>query len=202
MGGERFELREIRSLNYIVGPLFSGKTRLARRLAEELPDAAWLGLERLEDGGAGVRARLDAHPALKARVERTLARLVEMGAERSEALLALFAGLEAEGPAILVVDMVEQGLDEASQRALSAHLRGRAAGARPLFLLTRSCAILDLESLGPDATVLLCPAKHSPPIRVSPWPGAPGYEAAASCLAPPEVRPRRQGVVAVRRSAA
>src|SRR3984885_6950425 len=31
-GGERFELREMRPLNYIVGPLGSGKTRLARRL--------------------------------------------------------------------------------------------------------------------------------------------------------------------------
>src|SRR5262249_17498211 len=33
-GGERFELRDVRALNYITGPLGSGKTRLARRLAE------------------------------------------------------------------------------------------------------------------------------------------------------------------------
>ncbi len=32
-GGERFELREIRPITYIVGPLGSGKTRLAQRLA-------------------------------------------------------------------------------------------------------------------------------------------------------------------------
>jgi DNA-binding transcriptional MerR regulator len=36
-GGERFEVRDVRSLNYIIGPLGSGKTRLARRLAEALP---------------------------------------------------------------------------------------------------------------------------------------------------------------------
>ena len=36
-GGERFELRDIRSLNYIIGPLGSGKTRLAKCIAESLP---------------------------------------------------------------------------------------------------------------------------------------------------------------------
>src|SRR5215510_859117 len=33
-GGEQFELRDIRALTYITGSLGSGKTRLARRLAE------------------------------------------------------------------------------------------------------------------------------------------------------------------------
>ena len=47
-GGERFELSDIRSLNYIIGPLGSGKTRLAKRLAETLPNAVFLGLDRLE----------------------------------------------------------------------------------------------------------------------------------------------------------
>jgi DNA-binding transcriptional MerR regulator len=51
-GGEGFELQDIRSLNYITGPLGSGKTRLAKRLAETLPGAAFLGLDRLADGGA------------------------------------------------------------------------------------------------------------------------------------------------------
>ena len=41
-GGEPFELRDIRPLNYIIGPLGSGKTRLAMRLAETLPNAAFL----------------------------------------------------------------------------------------------------------------------------------------------------------------
>ena len=197
-GGEQFELRDIRSLNYIIGPLGSGKTRLAQRLAETLPDAAFLGLERLTDGGAAARARLDADPALKSRVDQTLAWLVEDGAVVSEALLALLAGLESEGPAILVVDMVEQGLDQAAQEAMIAHLRRRGPGARPLFLLTRSCAILDLAAVGADEAIILCPANHSPPTRVAPYPGAPGYEAVATCLASPEVRARTEGVIAWR----
>ena len=197
-GGERFELRDMRPLNYIIGPLGSGKTRLAQRLAETLPDAAFLGLERLANGGAAARARLDADPALKSRVDQTLAWLVEDGAVVSEALLALLVGLESEGPAILVVDLVEQGLDQAAQEALIAHLRRRGPGARPLFLLTRSCAILDLAAVGADEAIILCPANHSPPTRVAPYPGAPGYEAVATCLASPEVRARTEGVIAWR----
>ena len=135
-------------LNYIIGPLGSGKTRLAKRLAEALPDAAFLGLERLADAGAAARARLDADPALKSRVDRTVAWLVEDGATVSEALVALLAALEAEGPAILVIDMLEQGLDKSTQEALIAHLRRRGPGARPLFVLTRSNAILDLDGRG------------------------------------------------------
>lgn len=201
-GGERFELRALRPLTYITGPLFSGKTRLARRLAETLPGAAFLGLERLADGAAEARAKLDADPALAARVERRLAWLLEAGAARSDALLALLAGLEAEGPAALVVDMVEQDLDAATQRALTGFLRGRGPDSRPLLLLTRSCEILDLPSLGPDEAVLLCPANHGPPSSVEPIPGAPGYEAVATCLAAPEVRARTQGVIAWRPPAA
>jgi DNA-binding transcriptional MerR regulator len=197
-GGEQFELRDVRPLNYIIGPLGSGKTRLAKRLAETLPGAAFLGLDRLADGGAAARVRLDADPALKARVDRTLAWLVEDGAALSAALVALLVGLEAEGPAILVVDMVEQGLDQAAQEALIARLRRRGPGARPLFLMTRSCAILDLAALGADEAIILCPANHSPPTRVAPYPGAPGYEAVATCLASPEVRARTEGVIAWR----
>jgi DNA-binding transcriptional MerR regulator len=197
-GGERFELRDIRPLNYIIGPLFSGKTRLAQRLAAALPNAAFLGLDRSADGGAAVRARLDADPALRSRVDRTLTRLVEDGAAVSDALLALIAGLESEGPATLVVDMIEQGLDQAAQEALVAHLRRRGSGARPLFVLTRSSAILDLAAVGPDEAIILCPANHSPPTRVAPYPGTPGYEAVATCLASPEVRARTLGVIAWR----
>lgn len=197
-GGERFELRDIRSLNYIIGPLGSGKTRLAQRLAETLPDAAFLGLERAADGGAAARARLDADPALKSRVDESLAWLVEDGAVASKPLVALLVGLEAEGPAVLVVDMVEQGLDQATQEALIAHLRRRGTGARPLFLLTRSSAILDFATVGPDEAIILCPANHSPPTRVAPYPGAPGYEAVATCLASPDVRARTEGVLAWR----
>ena len=120
----------------------------------------------------------------------------------SDALVALLMPLEAEGPAILVVDMVEQGLDEPTQEALIAHLRRRGPGARPLFLMTRSCAILDLAAVGPGEAILLCPANHSPPMRVAPYPGAPGYEAVATCLASPDVRARTEGLIAWRPPAA
>lgn len=196
-GGELFELRDVRALNYIIGPLGSGKTRLAMRMAETLPGAAFLGLDRADDGAA-VRARLDADPGLAARVDRTLTWLVEEGATVSDALMALLAGLECEGPAILVVDMVEQGLDHATQEALIACLRRRGAGARPLFLMTRSSAILDLAAVGADEAIILCPANHSPPARVAAYPGAPGYEAVATCLATPEVRARTQGPITFR----
>jgi DNA-binding transcriptional MerR regulator len=201
-GGEPFELREIRLLNYIIGPLGSGKTRLALCLAETLPNAAFLGLDRLADGGAASRARLDADPALKSRVDNCLAWLVEDGATVSEALVALLVGLEEEGPAILVIDMLEQGLDKGTQEALIAHLRRRGSDARPLFFLTRSSTILDLDAVGPDEAIIFCPANHSPPTLVNPCPGAPGYEAVATCLASPEVRARTNGVIAWRPDAA
>jgi DNA-binding transcriptional MerR regulator len=197
-GGERFELGYIRPLNYIIGPLGSGKTRLAQCIAETLPNAAFLGLDRLADGGAAAQARIDADPALGSRVHQTLAWLVEDGATVSDALVALLAGLEADGPAMLVVDMIEQGLDQASQQALIAYLRRRGPDGRPLFMLTRSCAILDLAGVGPDEAIILCPANHSPPRHVAPYPGAPGFEAVATCLASPEVRARTEGVIAWR----
>ena len=197
-GGERFELSDVRPLNYIIGPLGSGKTRLAKRLAETLPNAVFLGLDRLEHGGAAARAQLDAEPALKSRIDQTLSWLVEDGAAASEALVALLVGLESKGAAIVVVDMVEQGLDQGAQEALIAHLRRRGPGAPPLFLLTRSCAILDLAAVGGEEAIIFCPANHSPPISVAPYPGAQGYEAVATCLASPEVRARTEGVVAWR----
>jgi len=197
-GGERFELHDVRPLNYITGPLGSGKTRLAKRLAETLPDAAFLGLDRLEQGGAAAQAQLDADPALKSRVDQILAWLIEDGAATSEALIVLLVGLESEDAAVVVVDMVEQGLDQATQEALIAHLRRRAPGARPLFLLTRSCAILDLAAVGADEAIIFCPANHCQPTCVVPYPGTPGFEAVATCLASPEVRARTAGMIAWR----
>lgn len=194
-GGEQFELRCVRPLNYIIGPLGSGKTRLAMRLAEALPNAAFLGLERLADGGAS-QARLDADPALKSRVDQTLAWIIEDRGAVSEALVALLVGLEAEGPSVLVIDMLEQGLDKATQEALITHLRRRGPDGRPLFFLTRSSAILDLDAVGANETIIFCPANHSPPTLVTPNPGASGYEAVATCLASPEVRARTDGVIA------
>jgi DNA-binding transcriptional MerR regulator len=179
-GGEQFELRDIRALNYIIGPLGSGKTRLAKRIAEALPGAAFLGLGRLADGGAATQAQLEADPAVKSRVDQALGWLVEDGATVSDALVALLAGLESESPAILVIDMLEQGLDKATQEALIAHLRRRGPDGRPLLFLTRSNAILDLDAVGADEAIILCPANHSPPTRVEPYQGAPGYEAVAA----------------------
>ncbi|WP_412025557.1 MerR family transcriptional regulator [Burkholderia cepacia] len=190
-GGEWFECRDIRPLNYIIGSLGSGKTRLALRLADALPGAVFVGLDRLDDDGAAACDALRADPELKSRVDRASAALVGNGATPSAALTALLARLEAEGPRALVVDMIEQDLDRPTQQALIAHLRERASGGmRSLFLLTRSSAILDLSAVGPDETIILCPANHSPPSRVAPYPGAPGYEAVATCLASPEIRER------------
>lgn len=167
-GGERFELREVRPLNYIIGPLESGKTRLAVRLSEELPNAVFLGLDRLEDGPA-ITVRLVADANLKTRIDQALMWINDEGGTESKALTALLVGLETDGSAAVVVDMVEQGLDQATQKALIRHLRRRAqASARPLFLMTRSSAILDLSVVGPDETIILCPANHSPPTRVAP----------------------------------
>jgi DNA-binding transcriptional MerR regulator len=197
-GGEWFELSEIRQLNYIIGPLGSGKTRFAMGLAKALPNAAFLGLDRLEGGSGRTAALLEADKVLGLRVAQTLAWLLDEGATRSDALLALLSGLEASGPDILVVDMVEEGLDQVTQELLISYLRQRGRqGARPLFLMTRSSAILDLLAVGPEETIIFCPANHSPPSRVVPFYGAPGYEAVVSCLASPEVRARTAGVVAV-----
>lgn len=186
-GGERFELRDIRPLTYITGPLGSGKTRLAMRLAEEL-DGIFLGLDRT------------ANPSSQSNIEPTIALLVQDGATDSPALRALFAGLETSNP--IVVDLVEQGLDRPTQEALIAHLRRREHGTPPLFVMTRSNSILDLDAVGAGETILFCPANHSPPFRVAPHPGTPGYEALVSCLATPEVRARTEGVIAVRPRAA
>ncbi len=193
--GERFELGAMRTLTYITGPLGSGKTRLAMMLAQHLSDAAFLGLDRLEPDNAATPMERD--PGLRDRVERTLVLLEDQGATRSGALIALLAALESGSPKILVIDMVEQGLDEATQAAVIAHLRDQRRPDRPLFMLTRSTSILRLESLGPDEAIIFCPANYSPPMHVKPHPGSPGYESVATCLVSPAVRARTSGLVAV-----
>lgn len=196
-GGERFELSDIKPLTFIVGPLFSGKTRLARAIAAALPGGVFVGLDRLVDG-ATAEARMAADPALNMRVERARDWLAGEGATVSPPLVALVAALEAAAPRAFVVDMVEQGLDQASQEAVIAHLRRRGSEAPPLFLLTRSNAILDLGAMHAHEAIIFCPANHAPPSLVQPFPGAPGYEAVATCLGSPEVRARTEGVIAIR----
>lgn len=186
-GGERFELPALKPLTWIVGPLGSGKTRLAFKLAKDLPGATFLGLDRT------------ASPTASS--DEALAWLVEEGAAPSEALTALLVPLTAREPGALVIDLIEQGLDQPTQEALAAWLR-RPGRRRPVLAMTRSSAMLDLAGAGPDETILFCPANHSPPRQVAAHPGAPGYEAVASCLALPEVRARTAGVVAWRPDAA
>jgi DNA-binding transcriptional MerR regulator len=193
-GGERFELSNIQALNFITGPLGCGKTRLAQAIADTLPDTSFVDMQRPKS----LQTQRDKDPVLRSKVEQTMRWLIEEGATDTPALDTLIATLHADSSAILVIDMVENGLDEGSQQALMTYLRNRGPNAQPLFLLTRSDAILDLTAVGPGETIILCPANHSPPINVSPYPGAPGYEAVATCLAPPDVRARTQGVIAWR----
>lgn len=194
--GEAFELSGINSITYIIGPLGSGKTRFARAIAAALPDAAFIGLDRLT--GIESDAQPMPAPSQAAQLESVLSWLYDDGATASPALHALIAAMLSSDAAVLVIDMVEQGLDQATQEALSAYIRHRREDHRPLFLLTRSSSILDLEDVGRNETIILCPANHSPPSVVAPYPGSPGYEAVATCLASPEVRARTEGVIAFR----
>lgn len=182
--GERFELPVLESLTWLVGPLGSGKTRLAMALAEAIPGARFVGLDRA------------APAALSPRAEAALDWLAGEGAARSDALVALMSHLAAHD-APTIVDLVEQGLDQPAQDALAAWLRRRPVGAAPLVLMTRSSAMLDLDAVGPGETLILCPANHSPPVIVAAFAGAPGYEALAGCLATPQVRARTEGMRAV-----
>ncbi|MCP5081167.1 MAG: MerR family transcriptional regulator [Alphaproteobacteria bacterium] len=197
-GGEAFVLHDLRPLNYITGPLGCGKTRLAIALAQTLPKATFLGLNRLAGVEAQARAQLDTDPALRARVDQAMETLVEAGATRSPALLVLLCAFEQRGSMVLVVDMVEQDLDQATQEAMMDHLRRQASTARPVFMTTRSNIVLNLDALGPEEAIIHCPANHSPPTLVAPYPGAPGFEAIANCLASPDVRARTAGVIAHR----
>lgn len=188
-GGERFAISRLAAVTYIVGSLGSGKTRLARRLAEALPGAVFSGLDR--------SARLDdLTAALRQEAEQVLARLLDDGATRSDALQALAIVLAGSLAQITVIDLIEQGLDAATQDAVGDLLRRRQHGAPPIVVMTRSTSILDLSAIGHNAALLLCPANHSPPMLVMPHPGASGYEALQSCLASPDVRARTEGMAA------
>ncbi len=199
-GGERFALSRLTRLNFIIGPLGSGKTRLSQALAEAIPGGRFLGLDRQADGPAA-QERLAADPALRQRIGRAETWLAEEGATLCPALTTLLIGLDGAPADTVVVDMVEDGLDEPTQGALIAYLRAAANRLPRLMLMTRSSAILDLAAVGADETIILCPANHSPPSVVAPWQGAPGYEAVETCLATPEVRARSAGLVVTRPAA-
>ncbi|VVD78416.1 MerR family transcriptional regulator [Pandoraea capi] len=191
-GGERFEMRDIRPLNYIIGSLGSGKTRLAMQLAQAMPGGTFLGLDRLQETSAAHALQsLEHDAALRSAVTRAEGWLLDDGAESSVALTVLLVTLEAERAGALVVDMVEQDLTQSTQEALIRYLRQEARPRKPpRFLMTRSSSILDLSAVGPHEAIILCPANHSPPVRVAPYAGAPGFEAVATCLASPDVRAR------------
>ncbi|WP_353189161.1 MerR family transcriptional regulator [Pandoraea pnomenusa] len=197
-GGEWFEMRDVRALNYLIGSLGSGKTRLAMALAQAFPGGTFLGLDRLTTGRAAILSSLERDPALRERVDQAMVWLRDEGASECDALTVLLTALATERPGVLVVDMIEQELPQNTQEALIGYLRQRARTTRhsPLFLMTRSSAMLDLTAVGPDEAIVLCPANHSPPVRVAPYPGAPGFEAVATCLASPDVRARVTGATA------
>lgn len=181
--GEIFELRRLAPVTYLVGPLGSGKTRLAMALAEALK-GEFVGLER-EDG-----------EDLNENAKAALNWLVEDGAVSSPALRALLARLvPATGDGPLVFDLVEQDLDEATQLALGAWLRRRGDDDVPVIVMTRSSAILDLEAVSAGHAILYCPANHSVPFEVAAVPGVPGYESVSNCLGTPEARARAAGLV-------
>ena len=186
--GEWFEMRGCGPLNFITGPLGSGKTRLAQRLAEQTPDASFIGLDRLLAGNAVDRLAHD--PELAGRVARTITWLAGDGAEESPALIALVIAIESSPSSVLVVDMVEEGLGEATQQALIACLRANPEPGRTLFLMTRSNAILDLDLTRTNEAIIYCPANHSLPFRAAIHPGGVGHESITTCLASPSVRER------------
>ena len=195
-GGERWVLRGLGPLNYITGPLGSGKTQLAQRLARAIPGGSFVGLDRLDDGASAARHRLAADAHLAARVEQAMSRLVADGATACTALRALLVALHSTPRGVIVVDMIEQDLNDATQRALMRDLRGWRG--IQLVLMTRSTSILDLAEAKESEVILYCPANHSAPMQVIPRQGAAGIEAVYTCLASPAVRARTADVIACR----
>ena len=181
--GEQFELRRLGPVTYLVGPLGSGKTRLAMALAEAL-------------GGTFVALDRSEPQALPDAVVHELEWLLEDGATDGPALRAVLAGMVSGGDGPAVIDLVEDGLEEATQLALGGWLRRRSEGDTPLVVMTRSSAVLDLDAVSAGHAILYCPANHSVPFEVLAVAGSPGYESVANCLGTPEARARTTGMVA------
>ncbi len=191
-GGERFTMSLTTGVTFLIGPLGSGKTRLARQLADALPGGTFLGIERFTADGVIETNSVVSDPGA---VGSLAGGLLAAGATWSEPLALLLAAFAngAKGP--LVVDMVEEGLDTRTQAALMTVLRAERSG-RPLVLMTRSSAIADLARMESGERIIYCPANHGIPMLVRPDPACRGYEAVATCLADPAVRARTAGVMA------
>ena len=189
--GEQFMLTELAPLIYLVGPLGSGKTRLALHLSKTLPNARWLGLQRLDDPRKFER-ELNLTQNEVSMMESHLDWLRKEGAVDLEPLRLLMGALESGGGhQPLVIDMIEEGLTRPSQEALMPLLRHRLkTRVGPVIAMTRSSSILVLASVGPSEAILYCPPNHSVPFVVSSFAGSAGYEAVSSCLATPEARKR------------
>ena len=187
--GEQFNIPVPGRINFITGPLASGKTQLAKAIADELDNGEFIGLDRLD------RSQTDAH-LCACKVRNTLAQLQAHGAIINEALTTLVKLFDAKTESVLVIDLIEQDLEQTTQEALMHYLRDRPNDAAPIFIMTRSSTILNMNKIKKGERIIFCPANHSPPMIVEPVSGSIGYEAMNSCLATPIVRARSAGVVA------
>lgn len=127
-GGERFELARVPALTFVTGPLGSGKTRLALRLAQAL-GATFLDLDRSDD--ALPRALADTRPLVIDMPEKGLDR------DEQEALAARLRRRGPEAPAVVLLTRSSAILDLAAVGAEEAILYCPANHAPPMRVTPR-----------------------------------------------------------------